>query len=95
MTRFMRAVGVASDRICRDADSSERLDERGANYTGFVTSRSERLEVAIFVSALVAVVASWAVNGFEGDWLYLYAVLATLVIPVSWFLRKKAKGSRG
>ena len=72
-----------------------RLAERGANYPRFVTSRSERLEIAIFVLALVAVVASWAINGFEGDWLYLYAGLATMVIPISWFLRKKAKSLPG
>ncbi len=56
-----------------------------------MTSRSERLQIAIFAVALVAVVASWAINGFESDWLYLYAVLAALFIPISMFLRKKSK----
>lgn len=52
--------------------------------------RSKKIEMAIFVVALVALVAIWAMNGFDDTW--LYAVLIAVIIPTAWFrLRKKSK----
>jgi xanthine/uracil permease len=52
--------------------------------------RSKKIELAIFILALVALVAVWAINGFEDTW--LYAILILIAIPVSWFnFKKKAE----
>lgn len=51
---------------------------------------SKKLEISIFIVALMALVAIWAANGFEDTW--LYAILIIIIIPISWFrLSKKNK----
>ena len=56
-----------------------------------MTPRSKKSLIAIFIATLVALVAIWAINGFEDTWSYV--VLIIIAIPTSWFyFNKKNKG---
>ena len=48
-----------------------------------MTSKSKKIEIAIFVIALVVLAAIWAINGYEDTWLYVTAII--IAIPTSWF----------
>ena len=50
-----------------------------------MTSRSQKLVLAILVAALAALVVIWAINGFDDTWLYaVNAVIIIIAIPISW-----------
>ena len=52
-----------------------------------MTSRPRKSEIIIFVAALAALVAIWAINGYEDTWLYV--ILIIIAIPTSWFYFSK------
>ncbi len=57
-----------------------------------MTSRSKKLEIAIFIAALMALAAVWAINGYDDTWLYATAII--IAIPTSWFYWGKKNKDR-
>ncbi len=47
-----------------------------------MTPKNKKIEITIFLAALMILIAVWAVNGYEDTWLYVTAII--IAIPVSW-----------
>lgn len=54
-----------------------------------MTPKNKKIEIAIYAIALIAIIAIWAVNGYEDTWLYVSAVL--IMFPASWIYFNKNK----
>lgn len=52
-----------------------------------MTSQSKKFEIGIFLAALAALIAVWAINDYEDTWLYVTAII--IAIPTSWFYWSK------
>ena len=48
-----------------------------------MTSKTTKIQIALFITVLVVITGIWAFNGYEDTW--FYATVVIIAIPVSWF----------
>ena len=45
--------------------------------------QSKKIQIIVFIIALIVLTTVWAINGYDDTWLYVTA--AIIAIPVSWY----------